>query len=141
MHEHERHYYLANDGGILRDSLCMIQASQLGSTKLWEFYGLTNLRNTRQLIISVRPPIMFLSGILIWIIFAVAVPAAQSTDGILNLVKRRLPNNVDDFEFRLLENNAVPLTAKPTNDEYSVSSTPDGKIMVEGNSLIALASG
>jgi alpha-N-acetylglucosaminidase len=84
---------------------------------------------------------MFLSGILVWTTFAGAVPATQSTDGILHLVKRRLPNNVDDFEFRLLENNAVPLTAKPTNDEYGVSSTPDGKIMVEGNSLIALASG
>jgi len=74
---------------------------------------------------------------------AVTAVTAQSTQGILDLVKRRLPNNVDDFEFRLTGNESYPISTaiRAFNDEYTVSSTPDGKILVEGNSIIALASG
>jgi alpha-N-acetylglucosaminidase len=69
---------------------------------------------------------------------------AQSTQGILDLVRRRLPNHVDNFEFRLFGNGtgqARSNSTNPANDNYIVSSTRDGKILVEGNSLIALASG
>jgi alpha-N-acetylglucosaminidase len=86
---------------------------------------------------------MYLSQSLLWIVSAFVVVAAQSTDGILNLVKRQLPNHVNDFEFHLLGNSTglLPSAINATNDEYSVSSTSDGKILVEGNSLIALATG
>jgi alpha-N-acetylglucosaminidase len=73
-------------------------------------------------------------------LFAAGTPA--STDGIRNLVKRRLPDHVDGFEFQLVGNGIeFPLTSRPAIDEYSVSSMADGKILVEGNSPIALASG
>ena len=86
--------------------------------------------------------IMYLLGILLWVSAAFAAGLTASTDGIINLVKRRLPDHVDDFEFRLIGNVAeFPLTGQPAIDEYSVSSTLDGKILVEGNSPIALASG
>jgi alpha-N-acetylglucosaminidase len=74
---------------------------------------------------------------------AVIAVKAQSTQGILDLVKRRLPNNIGDFEFRLTGNETYPISTaiREVNDEYFVSSTPDGKVLVEGNSAIALASG
>ena len=73
----------------------------------------------------------------------VVFASAQSTRGIIDLVQRRLPNHVDDFTFRILEDSMEPINTATnvSNDVYSVSSTPDGKILVEGNSLIALASG
>jgi alpha-N-acetylglucosaminidase len=67
-----------------------------------------------------------------------AVP--QATRGILDLVQRRLPNHVNDFEFQLIANGTGNGT-KPVNDDYIVSSTSDGKIRVQGNSLSALSSG
>lgn len=63
--------------------------------------------------------------------------SALSTSGIKDLVNRRLPAHVDDFEFRLLESGILA----DENDVYGVSSTDDGKILVEGNSLSALSSG
>jgi alpha-N-acetylglucosaminidase len=71
------------------------------------------------------------------------VCTAQSTEGILSLVARRLPDHVDDFTLSLRGNIIVPgsYAPKAANDEYTISSTDDGKISVEGNSLIALASG
>jgi alpha-N-acetylglucosaminidase len=84
---------------------------------------------------------MYLLGILL-AVAGCAAASTPSTDGILNLVKRRLPDHVDDFEFRLVGNvTEFPVAATPPNDEYTVSSTTDGKILVEGNSPIALASG
>lgn len=85
---------------------------------------------------------MYLLVVLLWVSAALAANTAASTDGIGNLVKRRIPNHVDDFEFHLIgDQTEFPLTGKPAIDEYSVSSTTDGKILVEGNSPIALASG
>lgn len=78
---------------------------------------------------------MLFSSALIWLIGATVAVSAQLTLGIVDLVKRRLPNHVDDFEFRLLGNQSTT-----SNDAYSVSSV-DGKILVEGNSLSALSSG
>jgi alpha-N-acetylglucosaminidase len=85
---------------------------------------------------------MYLIGILLWVSVAFATSPTASTDGVINLLKRRLPDHVNDFEFRLVGNVTVfPLTGQPAIDEYRVSSTTEGKILVEGNSPIALTSG
>lgn len=86
---------------------------------------------------------MLFQTLLAWAFAAVAISTAQSIDGILNLVKRRLPDHVDDFTFLLLGNETGPITSATTatNDQYTVSSVDPGKIHIEGNSLIALASG
>jgi alpha-N-acetylglucosaminidase len=86
---------------------------------------------------------MLFPKLLAWAFAAIATSTAQSTDGILNLVKRRLPDHVDNFTFRLLGNETGPITSatNATNDQYIVSSIALGKIQIEGNSLIALASG
>jgi alpha-N-acetylglucosaminidase len=84
---------------------------------------------------------MFLSSLWIWAAAClIHKVATQSTQGILDLVERRLLNHVDDFEFGFLANGTGNST-KPSNDYYIISSTTDGKILVEGNSLSALASG
>jgi len=84
--------------------------------------------------------IMLLLRVWIWAICLISGVAAQSTQGIIDLVKRRLPDHVDDFEFRHFGNGNSNST-EAQNDEYMVSSTTDGKILVEGNSLSALSSG
>jgi alpha-N-acetylglucosaminidase len=70
--------------------------------------------------------------------FITGAAAAPSTAGIEALVQRRLPNHVDSFEFSIV-NETDPLSWE--NDEYAVSTTCDGKILVEGSSLSALATG
>lgn len=69
--------------------------------------------------------------------FIVQSEAAQSIQGLVDLLQRRLPDHVDDFEFQIRGNHTLGIT----NDEYVVSQTSVGKILVEGNSLSALASG
>lgn len=74
----------------------------------------------------------------------VAITAQSiSTDGITDLVQRRLPDHVDDFEFQLSGNATISVfnITSAINDEYIISSTLNNKILIEGNSLIALASG
>lgn len=66
-----------------------------------------------------------------------AVATTTSVQGIKNLVKRRLPAHVNDFEFEIVNEKAN----NTVNDEYCVSSLKNGKILVEGNSLSALAVG
>jgi alpha-N-acetylglucosaminidase len=85
---------------------------------------------------------MQLSGLWIWTTIFIVTATAQSIQGILDLVQRRLPEHEGNFEFRLVGNGTASssITTKQ-NDQYSVSSTTGGKILVEGNSLIALASG
>lgn len=84
---------------------------------------------------------MNLLALLLWASAALASITA-STDGVRNLVKRRLPDHIDDFKFRLTGDTVeYPITGQPPIDNYVVSSTTDGKILVEGNSPIALASG
>ncbi|KAM0145472.1 hypothetical protein ACHAQE_011257 [Botrytis cinerea] len=61
----------------------------------------------------------------------------QSIQGLVNLLKRRLPAHVGDFEFRI-QNNHTPGV---TNDEYVVSQSATGKILIEGNSISGIASG
>lgn len=80
--------------------------------------------------------LLLLFSIIIFIV-AVQAEAAQSTQGLVDLLERRLPAHVDHFEFQIRGN----YTLGVTNDEYAVSQTLTGKILVEGNSLSALASG
>jgi len=87
-----------------------------------------------------RSPNTLLSSLWIWVACLVFGVATQSTKGILDLVQRRLPKHVNDFEFLVLVNGTANIT-KAVNDNYVVSSTSDGKILVEGNSLSALSSG
>ncbi|KAF4628191.1 hypothetical protein G7Y89_g9960 [Cudoniella acicularis] len=86
---------------------------------------------------------MWLFICLTWSLTAILTAAAQSTQGIQDLVKRRLPNHVNEFEFLLTCNETTPISTaiREVNDNYTISSTAGGKILVEGNSLIALASG
>lgn len=69
---------------------------------------------------------------LLWL---AAVTVAQSTDGIYDLVKRRLPDHLDSFDFSL----DTDLEGK--YDTYVVTNAPNEKISVKGNSLSALSSG
>ncbi|KAJ5155130.1 uncharacterized protein N7500_010569 [Penicillium coprophilum] len=64
-----------------------------------------------------------------------AVTVAQSTEGIFNLVKRRLPDHVHDLDFILDTNFAGDY------DSYVVNNGRNGTISVKGNSLSALSSG
>ncbi len=69
--------------------------------------------------------------------------SALSTQGSRDLLARRISNYVDAFEFQLTGNESLAINSVSTaaNDKYRVSSTTDGKILVEGNSVSALASG
>ncbi|CEJ59702.1 hypothetical protein PMG11_08314 [Penicillium brasilianum] len=73
---------------------------------------------------------------LLWLCAASSV-VAQSTEGIFSLVQRRLPKHADSFQFTLV--NATQATN--TSDEYVVSTTANGKVLVQGSSLSALSSG
>lgn len=81
-----------------------------------------------------------LVGLLLGILcqFSVAV----STQGLRDLVKRRLPDHVDSFAFSL---NASFGTQDGNyirrNDHFEVSSASNGTILIQGNSLSALATG
>ncbi|KAI9743082.1 MAG: hypothetical protein M1818_003377 [Claussenomyces sp. TS43310] len=75
---------------------------------------------------------------------AVTLTSAQSTAGLLKLVERRLPNHANDFTFSLIEDLAAAVSSNSPsikNDAYSVSSSEDGKIHIEGTSLSALSKG
>lgn len=65
------------------------------------------------------------------------VPSQQAaTDGISGLVQRLLPNHANSFEFQLVDQKN-----DTENDNYRVSSASNGKILVAGNSVSALAVG
>ncbi|KAH8648643.1 putative alpha-N-acetylglucosaminidase [Xylariales sp. PMI_506] len=61
---------------------------------------------------------------------------ASLTAGVEALVQRRIPQHASSFEFAI-----VNATTDPTYDTYTVSSTSDGKILVQGNTVSALLSG
>lgn len=65
---------------------------------------------------------------------------AASTQGLYDLVERRLPRNCHDFVF-VLDDRATANATGRANDEYSVSTHPNGSIAITGNSLSALATG
>jgi alpha-N-acetylglucosaminidase len=59
---------------------------------------------------------------------------AQSLDGIYDLVRRRMPKHTDSFRFSLVDFNS-------TNDQFVVSTAANGTILVQGNSISAVAYG
>jgi alpha-N-acetylglucosaminidase len=69
---------------------------------------------------------MWWSQPLLWLCAALTA-VAQSTEGIEDLVKRRMPNHVDSFHFTLVDANT---TISDSHDSYIVSSASDGKIQV-----------
>lgn len=69
--------------------------------------------------------------------FTIQAEATQSTQGLLDLLQRRLPAHSNKFEFRVQGNHTLGVT----NDKYVVSQTSAGKILVQGNSLSALGIG
>lgn len=75
----------------------------------------------------------------VWLLSAIGAAASSldPTAGVESLVKRRLPQHVDSFEFVLEPAQGSGLT----NDSYAVSSTKDGKIRIEGTTTSALLSG
>jgi hypothetical protein len=64
--------------------------------------------------------------------------ADVSTTGVEALVQRRLPQHAGAFQFELVN---VSTAKSRGNDTYAVSSTNDGKVLVQGNTLSALLSG
>jgi alpha-N-acetylglucosaminidase len=66
--------------------------------------------------------------------------AATSTQGLYDLVKRRLPSRCDDFVFVLDEQATQSNSSELQNDEYSINTT-NGSITIQGNTLSALATG
>lgn len=73
---------------------------------------------------------------------ATSCAIAQSTEGIYSLVKRRMPEHANSFQFSLVNvTNETKTPSEKPNDRYIVSTSEDGKIQVEGNSLSALSSG
>lgn len=68
-----------------------------------------------------------------------ALPTDQATvDGIKELIARRLPNHIDQFQLQLVDEKGTNWTQ---NDQYSVSTASGGAILVEGNSVSAIAVG
>lgn len=63
--------------------------------------------------------------------------ASNPAQGLVDLVQRRMPDHVNNFNFVL--NNSTTTGLK--NDSYSVTSSGNGIITVQGNSLSALATG
>lgn len=69
------------------------------------------------------------------------VAATTSTQGLYDLVKRRLPSHCEDFVFFLDNSTASTNSTGPGLDEYAISTLGNGSIAIEGNSLSALATG
>lgn len=61
----------------------------------------------------------------------------ESTDGIYELIKRRMPLHTECFELQLVDD-CANITGF---DKYMLSSTSSGKIRVSGTSLAALLYG
>lgn len=64
--------------------------------------------------------------------------SAPSTAGVEALVQRRLPHHSKSFEFAIV--NATAST-ELVNDTFKVSSTHNGKLLIQGNTVSALLSG
>ncbi|KAI1826032.1 glycoside hydrolase family 89 protein [Xylaria intraflava] len=79
----------------------------------------------------------------VWALAAVGVAATISTAGVESLVRRRLPHHAESFQFKIVNavKNETGTGVERENDSYVVSSTKNGKILVQGNSVSALLSG
>ncbi|KAI1181568.1 glycoside hydrolase family 89 protein [Nemania serpens] len=97
---------------------------------------------------------MRVSDLLTWVFLAaasvvVALRTTTSTAGVESLVRRRLPRHAESFRFRIVDSlsdsagNGTETDAEGerVNDSYAVSSTRDGKILVQGNTVGALLAG
>ncbi|KAF2180635.1 glycoside hydrolase family 89 protein [Zopfia rhizophila CBS 207.26] len=72
------------------------------------------------------------------LLWAATALAATSTQGLYDLVKRRVASHCKDFVFILEDTDN---SSELTNDEYTISTATDGSIAIQGNSLSALATG
>jgi alpha-N-acetylglucosaminidase len=70
-----------------------------------------------------------------------SIAAATSTQGLYDLVARRLPGHCDDFVFVLVDGATHQNSSKLANDEYSVFTHSNGSIAITGTSLSALSTG
>lgn len=70
-------------------------------------------------------------------LFAAATALDMSTQGIENLIRRRLPEYASKFRFSLVN----PTQDWGVNDSYNVSSTHYGRLLVQGTTLSALSKG
>ena len=65
-------------------------------------------------------------------------PGQSPTAGVEALVKRRLPDHINSFEFVLQNSTRID---EKSYDAYVVSSSENGKIRIEGGTTSALLSG
>lgn len=77
------------------------------------------------------------SRLLIGLFAASGAIASRPTDALYDLVKRRLPDHVDDFRFNLVSN----ATAAKGYDHFKVETTQNGTVLVHGTTVSALSSG
>uniref|UniRef100_A0A093V078 Alpha-N-acetylglucosaminidase n=1 Tax=Talaromyces marneffei PM1 TaxID=1077442 RepID=A0A093V078_TALMA len=79
--------------------------------------------------------------LLVYFLFAGSA-SADYAQGIYDLVKRRMPQHADSFQFSPLETvqNSPDHTDQVT-DQYVVSTPENGTVLIEGNSLSALSYG
>ncbi|KAI0913825.1 glycoside hydrolase family 89 protein [Ustulina deusta] len=76
----------------------------------------------------------------------VALRTTTSTSGVESLVRRRLPQHAESFQFEIVETLGVDGTqteiqSELVNDSYVVSSASNGKVIVQGNTVGALLAG
>lgn len=75
-------------------------------------------------------------------LFSSALGKSQSTEGIQGLADRLFGGNSHGFEFSLTtEHDSWSRWNHPSNDNYTVSVSDNGKIHVQGTTLSALARG
>ena len=86
-------------------------------------------------------PTLLLSLVATFLLTTAAVGEQDPTEGIVNLVRRRLPDHVDKFLFSLNGSSLNFTTGRHHQDAYTVSTQANGSIHVEGNSRSALAAG
>ncbi|KAI1418879.1 glycoside hydrolase family 89 protein [Xylaria sp. FL1777] len=76
----------------------------------------------------------------------VALRTAASTTGVESLVRRRLPQHAESFQFEIVEalgpdGNQTGIEDDRVNDSYVVSSAAGGKVIVQGNTVGGLLAG
>jgi alpha-N-acetylglucosaminidase len=77
----------------------------------------------------------------VWCLFAGSA-SADYAQGIYDLVRRRIPQHADSFQFSLLDTvQSPPDYTDQVKDQYVVSTLQNGTILIEGNSLSALSYG
>jgi alpha-N-acetylglucosaminidase len=84
---------------------------------------------------------MRLSSVLGLLALCFTATATPSTQGLYDLVKRRLPSHCDAFVFTLANSTTPTNSTELELDEYTISTATNGSIAIEGNSLSALATG